>query len=681
MARPLVVGNGRILVAFDNLLNMRDFYYPFVGQWNHIQGRRNRLGVWTDSGFAWTESPGWEHRLRYREGALVTEVHATHAGLKVALTINDAVDYHENVYLKRVTVRNLDDREREVRLFFTQNFSIDETPVGDTALFDPVLHVVYHYKKNRYLLANAMAGQTRFHQYATGLKRVGAIEGTFRDAEDGTLSGNPIAQGSVDSVIGLHLRLGPGRAETAYYWICCGRNYQEIRRLNAYVLRHDPCTLIEQTEAFWQSWLARADADCRGLRPRLVELYKTSLLLVRAHLDDHGAIIAACDSDIMGGTNKDHYCYVWPRDGAMIALALIRAGYAKLTRSFFGFCANVLTEGGYLLHKYNPDGTLGSSWHPLIRDGVVQLPIQEDETALVLIALYAYYAAERDLEFISDLHRSFIVPAADFMAGYIDEELNLPQESYDLWEERHGIFTFTASAVYGGLSAAAAFARLFGDGMRAAGYEARAEQVKQGILERLWSPELNRFVRGLVFDPREGRYGPDQTLESSTAGVYLFGVLPPDDPRVAATMRAIEDGLLVQTAVSGIARYTGDRYFQRSQDVYNVPGNPWFICTLWLAQWYIAVAKAPDDLFRAQGLIEWAAGFALESGVLSEQLDPFSGGPLSVAPLVWSHSTYILALQELMSRQAAFRRRGTGISEAAATVPAGRPTNPGTREG
>ena len=45
------------------------------------------------------------------------------------------------------------------------------------------------------------------------------------------------------------------------------------------------------------------------------------------------------------------------------------------------------------MHKYNPDGSVGSSWHPWCgSDGLLQLPIQEDETALTLFAsLIAIY--------------------------------------------------------------------------------------------------------------------------------------------------------------------------------------------------------------------------------------------------------------------------------------------------
>ena len=40
--------------------------------------------------------------------------------------------------------------------------------------------------------------------------------------------------------------------------------------------------------------------------------------------------------------------------------------------------------------------------------------------------------------------------------------------------------------------------------------------------------------------------------------------------------------------MGGLARYEEDYYFRQSEDVEHIPGNPWFICTLWAAKWYIA---------------------------------------------------------------------------------------------
>ena len=71
-----------------------------------------------------------------------------------------------------------------------------------------------------------------------------------------------------------------------------------------------------------------------------------------------------------------------------------------------------MSKEGYLLHKYNPDGTLASSWHPWVRDGQKDLPIQEDETALVLWALWNHFQQWKDVEYIKPLYRSLITKAA-----------------------------------------------------------------------------------------------------------------------------------------------------------------------------------------------------------------------------------------------------------------------------
>jgi len=650
MSRPIVLGNGAILVAFDQNLVMRDFYYPYVGQWNHIMGHKNNLGFWTEGRFAWIDGAGWERFPGYRPDSLVAVSRAVHQELALAFESTDAVHYRDNIYLKRLQVKNLSAREREVRVFFTQDFSIDETEVGDTALYDPQLHTIYHYKKNRYFMIGGFCGLERFYQYAAGTKRFGEAEGTWRDAEDGVLSGNPIAQGSVDSVISFRCLLGAGAEQTIYYWIVAGRNFQEVRALNNYIWNKGAPRILEKIHVYWENWLAQGtpQGGFADLPEKVAEIYRLSLLLMRAHLDRHGAVIAAADSDIMQ-TNRDHYCYLWPRDGALVVYAFIKAGYTGPAKKFFAFCANALTEGGYLLHKYNPDGTLGSSWHPWLKSW--QLPIQEDETALVLYVFWKYYEHCRDLETANEFYRTLVRPAANFLASYFEEGLGLPRESYDLWEERRGVFTFTAAAVQAGLEAAARLADLFAEYESARLYRERAGQIQKGIANHLYDPFLGRFIRGLVRDG-EDDFRKETTLESSLLGLFLFEVWPAGDDRLVNTVKAIEKDLWVKTGVGGVARYPNDYYFQRSQDIRKIPGNPWFVCTLWLAQWYVARARDLAGLIPAKALLHWAAVYTLETGVMAEQLHPETGEPLSVAPLTWSHAAFVLAVLDYLEKYA-----------------------------
>lgn len=225
------------------------------------------------------------------------------------------------------------------------------------------------------------------------------------------------------------------------------------------------------------------------------------------------------------------------------------------------------------------------------------------------------------------------------MVNYMISELGLPDESHDLWEERRGIFTFTAASVYAGLRAAAYFASLLTDEERAEIYAMTADNIKKGILEHLYDDSLNRFLRG-IYIQKEG-YKKDPTLESSIFAIFAFGVLPASDPRVEATMKQTELGLWVKTQVGGAARYTNDYYFQKSHDLERVPGNPWIICTLWLALWHIERAITLDELKKPLEIIKWVQQKAMSSGILSEQLHPYSGEPVSVAPLTWSHATFV----------------------------------------
>ena len=41
---------------------------------------------------------------------------------------------------------------------------------------------------------------------------------------------------------------------------------------------------------------------------------------------------------------------------------------------------------------------------------------------------------------------------------------------------------------------------------------------------------------------------------------------------------------------------------------------------------------------------------ALPSGTMAEQLHPYSGEPLSVSPLTWSHAEYVRTVREYIDR-------------------------------
>jgi GH15 family glucan-1,4-alpha-glucosidase len=663
MPRDLPLGNGSLLVAFDQNYQIRDLYWPHVGQENHASGHAFRTGVWVEGQFRWFDDEQWRRNLEYEHETLVTDVTLQHPDLNIAIQSVDTVDFHENLFVRRMAITNLDDRDREVRLFFHHDFRIAGNEVGDTAYYEPERRAVYHYKGKRWFMLNgAIAGlagrsdpdwtqsQDTFpglivgvHQWACGLKEIHDLQGTWLDAEDGQLAGGAVAHGSVDSTVGFSLQIHGGETRQLYFWLAAGLDFESVTAINRMVRRRGPQSFIDRTDAFWRLWLRTHLPDLDELPHPVRHEYVRSLLTIRTQIDQDGAIIAANDSDISSSV-RDTYSYMWPRDGALVAHSLNVAGYLDLPRAFFQFCQRTLNRQGYLLHKYNPDGSLASSWHPWSRNGQKDLPLQEDETALVLWALWDQFTRFGDVHFVKPLYRNLICSIGDFLVDFRDRADGLPLPSYDLWEERHGILSWTAAATWSGLSAAANFAEAFGETSRAQRYRQAAEEIKAGVDAHLWLPSFNRFAR-MVNRSTDGGWEVDATIDASLVGLWQFDMYPPDDPKIVATMQAIRQRLWVKTTVGGIARYEDDHYHQVSQDIQNVPGNPWFICTLWLAEWIAVTAQRPDDLNAALELLEWVTAHALPSGVMAEQVHPYTNQPLSVSPLTWSHAAYITTVR------------------------------------
>ena len=652
MPRDIPVGNGTLLVTFDQDYCLRDFYYPWVGKEDHAGGHRFRFGIWAEGAFAWVNRD-WNLRLGYAQDSLISEVTASSGSLRVSFQAHDMVDYRENIYLKKIILRNGSDTSRDCRLFFHHDFHILESPIGDTAYYDPDEKAIIHYKANRYFLVSGIRnGSQGIDQYATGTKEFHGLEGTWKDAEDGRLEGNPIAQGSVDSCLSFWVKVPPKGEQTLYYWIAAGKDYAEVNRLNKMVMGHGPEHFIRRTDNYWKAWIHKEGLDLAVLPKGIQELYKKSLFLLRTNINANGAIIAANDSDIQHFA-RDTYSYMWPRDGAFAAHALDRAGYHGVTRSFFNFCLSIINQGkessGYFLHKYNPDGSLGSSWHPWVNNGERLLPIQEDGTGLVLWALWFHFDKFRDIEFAVRQYESLVIRCGDFLASYRDNKTGLPLPSYDLWEEKWGIHTFTVSAVYGGIRAAEKFVNFFGDTRRSRIYQRAADEVKAAMEKYLYSREHQRFLKN-ISPTKDGSFEVDWTVDASLYAPFYFGVFNPEDEKVVNTMNAIKERLWVKTEVGGIARYEEDYYHRVSEDTKRVPGNPWFICTLWLAQWTIAKAKNPKELQEALPILEWVASRALPSGVLAEQVHPYTNQPLSVAPLTWSHAVFVTTVLEYLDK-------------------------------
>ncbi len=651
MPRDIPVGNGDLLVTFDHLYRVRDLYFPHVGKHNHTGGHVQRFGVWADGTLAWIEEEGWTRELRYKADTLVTDVRLTHEKLGLELVCNDAVDFHEAVLFRHISVRDLKGKTRDVRLFFHVDLSINGSAVGDTANYDPGTSSVVLYKDDAYFLINACdRHKCGIDHWAIGAKRVGGAEGTWRDAEDGQLGRNAISQGSVDATVGFNLMVPENGEAHVTSWIACGHSYDKVRTLNDRIWTKGADKMIQRTEAYWRLWCRKEPIDTAPLPEPVRDLYYRSQLILRTQIDNGGAIIAANDSDITHFAG-DHYSYCWMRDGALVANALIMSGQSELSRAFFRFAEECVEDEGYFLHKYTPEGALASSWHPWMLDGKKILPIQQDETALVLWALRRHYDKFRDVEFIKPLYSRLVARPAEWMLAYRDHN-GLPQPSWDLWEERRGVHLFTCASTIGALYAAAQFAEDFGEPDRAVAFREGADRMRGAVKRHMWHPDRNCFAR-MAVPLEDGTYRLDMTRDSASYAMFSIAGLDADDPTILAEMNSTRERLHVKTDVGGYARYERDYYHQVESDKIDaVPGNPWIICTLWQAQHEIALAKSVDELRSPMKWLAWCVDRAHESGVLAEQYHPYTGEPISVSPLTWSHATFVVVCVEYLEKLA-----------------------------
>ncbi len=377
------------------------------------------------------------------------------------------------------------------------------------------------------------------------------------------------------------------------------------------------------------------------------EVFARSIQVLRSHCADTGAVLAANDTDILQ-TARAHTATCGRGTAPSSRLHSHGRGIrttagASLSSVFRSSPRTALTS-----FRNTARRDVGASWHPWIEHGREIVPFQEDGTALVLWAAGELWREPeaRALGWYDD----FIRPMAGFLASYIDPDLGLPLPSYDPWEERRGIHAWTCGAVVAGLRAASSLAMGSGHSRDAERFARAADDVAAAVRERMWHPGLGRYVRTAHLDERK-RVLLDETPDSSIAGLSLFGALPPEDERAAATLDAVFETLAVRPDIGGIARNRGDYYFRTSEDMDRVPGNPWVICTLWAARMAATRGERP----KASRLIDWAISRANNAGMLPEQVHPFTGEPLAVQPLAWSHAELVLAMLDL---EAAMLRQG-----------------------
>ncbi len=652
MARPIVLSNGELHVGLNNFGLVHDFYFPYVGLENHAAGQnlRHKVGVWVGGNFSWLDDGSWEFVFKSADQALIGHTRAKNAHLQIVLEFDDFIDADSNAFLRNIHVINLAGDARDVRLFMHQAFVIgDSRSNTDTAQYLPGSDAILHYRGRRaFVIGGRDPDNQPFDQRSIGLFGIEGHEGTWRDCEDGELANGNVEHGRVDSSVRFKLDIPAHGSKRVHYWIAAATSIREVLDLHKDIREGNLNDRLENTVEWWHRWLGPALKVAERIPKEHQAGFIKSAMIIKSHIDKRGALIASTDTAMLN-YSRDAYAYCWPRDGAYSLWPLIRMGYYEEPKRFFEFCSSVLHPRGYLMHKFQADGALGSSWHPYLHTygdkEISSPPIQEDETATVLFVFAQFYNIHKDEKLLIEFYEPFIKEMANFLALNVQESTGLPRASYDLWEEVFLTTTYTTSVVHAALLAAAGLAEAAHDETSAVRWRACAEDMRAGAEKHLYNHENGYLRKGLLSIDGDITY--DDTLDcASFFGAFMYGLFDVSSSEITTTLGAIR-GKLGNEKTPGLPRYEGDNYRRQFDRAPDAPSNWWFICSLWVAQYYLEI----NNLKEAEEILSWVNSLRSSTGMLSEQIDPYSNETVSVSPLVWSEAEYLATLLDVISEK------------------------------
>lgn len=645
MARPIILSNGELNVGLNTSGLVHDFYFPYVGFENHSAGHdmRHRVGVWVDGEITWLDDGSWDLEFSYPHSALIGHTIARNHHIGVTLEFDDCVDAQMSAFLRNIEVINTRDGERDIRLFMHQVFAIgDSRSNTDTGQYLPDSDAILHYRGRRVFIIGGTHNDAPFDQFTIGLFGIEGHEGTYRDADDGELSGGTVEHGRVDSTIRFALRIPAYSSARVNYWIAAGRSIRLALYVHKQIKESGVSARLDATAQWWHEWLQPAVDASETIPEAYRKSFIESAMIIKSQIDMRGAVIASTDTTMLN-YSRDAYGYCWPRDGSFVLWPLIRMGYKDEAYRFFEFCMRGLHPDGYLMHKYRADGALGSSWHPYAHGNTAAPPIQEDETALTLFVFAQYYHLHPSEKLLDHFYEEMVVPMADFIAEYVDETTGLPKPTYDLWEQVYMTTTYTTSVVYASLLAAAELAEAAHDSDKAVKWRTVAEDIRSAAHKHLYNSDRQHFYKGLtVVDDEIVKEAQIDT--SSTFGAFIFGLFNTDSHELTSSIATIKDLFGINDGAIGLPRYENDDY--RREHV-SITGNYWFITTLWLAQYESDIGNTQKTF----EILDWVKSYALSTGMMAEQLDPVTQQIVSPAPLSWSQAEYLSTLLDTVAEQ------------------------------
>lgn len=393
---------------------------------------------------------------------------------------------------------------------------------------------------------------------------------------------------------------------------------------------------LRATESYWIDWVGKNkivgpwdEAVCR------------SLITLKALTYHPTAGLAAAPTtslpELVGGSRNWDYRFCWLRDATLTLLALMNAGYYEEARRWRDWLLRAAAGSPsqiQIMYGLRGERRLSEREAPW-------LPGYEDSKP-VRMGNAAHNQRQLDIfgEVMDALHQARQGKLDAHELGW-DLQIELlahlekiwPERDHGIWEVRGGREHFTYSKVMAwvafdrAIKSAEVF-KLPGDVER---WRRVREDIHNDVCERGFDPELVSFVRA---------YGSKE-IDASLLLLPAVGFLPPEDPRIRATVEAIERELLVD----GLVR----RYDTVKSDDGLPSGEGMFLaCSFWLVDAYILLGRRTEAL----ALFERLLSLRNDVGLLSEEYDPRTRRLVGNFPQAFSH----LALVNTASNLAHYRK-------------------------
>ena len=387
----------------------------------------------------------------------------------------------------------------------------------------------------------------------------------------------------------------------------------------------DPLAALEETQRFWEDWARR----CTYQGPHRADVVRSLVTLKALTFAPTGGIVAAATTSLpekIGGVRNWDYRFCWLRDATLTLYSLMGSGYTEeavewrnwLLRAVAGDPADLQIMYGAAGERRLTELELahlpGYEGSQPVRVGnaavdQLQLDVYGEVMDALYVALRAGVPTDHD---VWALQRHLM----SFLAGVWDQ----PDEG--IWEVRGPRRHFTHSKVMSWVAFDRAIKTVERFGMDGPVDEWR--RIRARIHEEV-------CARG--FDAQRGTftqfYGSAQ-LDASLLMVPLVGFLPPRDPRVTGTVRAIERELMDDGLVM---RYPAE------PDVDGLPpGEGAFLaCTFWLADNYVLQGRHEE----AERLFNHLLSLKNPLGLMSEQFDTAGGRMVGNFPQAFSHVSLV----------------------------------------